>query len=320
MVMGFVFAILLSQIDYQVIFRMKEVVFTVLYFLALGGVAVAVGQKKGIVNGTYIVLGDSIIINYEVLVELITCIFLISMLNRKKYSSDFSYRYRAIILLLLFSGNISLIIVVSTLIIVTLAIRDVKKAGLIGIGTIVWWGSVYIFLEKIAKIPIWEKILQKQLADSIQVMGNIYMTASGGIFGLGFGNTSIQEGVFSIEQSYITSLISQQFGILGILIFLILYMIFFWRAGIVVAKANTPEAFSVAAVITIRYAVLFIFNLLNVNSGLLGDRDSFPFVGYSGTENLLNMVLLGVLLSVSRRNYIGTSRRRLPLMKGWEEI
>ena len=226
MVMGFVFAILLSQIDYQVIFRMKEVVFTVLYFLALGGVAVAVGQKKGIVNGTYIVLGDSIIINYEVLVELITCIFLISMLNRKKYSSDFSYRYRAIILLLLFSGNISLIIVVSTLIIVTLAIRDVKKAGLIGIGTIVWWGSVYIFLEKIEKIPIWEKILQKQLADSIQVMGNIYMTASGGIFGLGFGNTSIQEGVFSIEQSYITSLISQQFGILGILIFLILYMIF----------------------------------------------------------------------------------------------
>ena len=146
------------------------------------------------------------------------------------------------------------------------------------------------------------------------------MTASGGIFGLGFGNTSIQEGVFTIEQSYITSLISQQFGILGILIFLILYMIFFWRAGIVVAKANTPEAFSVAAVITIRYAVLFIFNLLNVNSGLLGDRDSFPFVGYSGTENLLDMVLLGVLLSVSRRNYIGTSRRRLPLMKGWEKI
>ena len=57
-----------------------------------------------------------------------------------------------------------------------------------------------------------------------------------------------------------------------------------------------------AAVITIRYMVLFGINLLVAVNLLPPTNVRMPFVSYSGTGLIFDFFLLGILLSISRKS------------------
>ena len=123
---------------------------------------------------------------------------------------------------------------------------------------------------------------------------------SGQIFGEGLGNGSqVQYGFLPEPHTdFIFSVIAQEWGALGVLIFFILYFILIWRILKISAESesNFPRLFSVGfAIILISQ---FVTNV-GMNLSLLPVVGIYlPFVSYGGSGLIANFVSLGILQSI----------------------
>lgn len=269
---------------------------------------------KGTDQGVYILAGDALYLNYGILVEFVACIILPKMICEARYFSFYLEGYGMFMTLLIFSGNIRAILIVSIVSVALLMIKEPKKAVLTGAGTVIFCFSAYEISGKLLKASAWKEMIQAQLLNQTLGMENIYRIAAGGVFGAGVGEVYISGNAAQAECGYITSLISGQFGWFGLIVFLLIYLLFFWRAGTTVMTARTTQDFYLAAAITIKYAAALLLNLLCAGNILPLSSIGIPFVSYGGTQMMFDMVLLGVLLGISRKTR--KSRRLIIPRKG----
>ncbi len=122
---------------------------------------------------------------------------------------------------------------------------------------------------------------------------------AGGILGRGHNEASQTRYGFLSEPhtDFIFSAIAEEFGLIGVSVIIILYLILFWRIMLIAinSKSNFPRLFSVGFTI-----ILFIetFIHIGVNLGTLPVIGiSLPFVSYGGSGLIMNYISLGILLS-----------------------
>ncbi len=136
--------------------------------------------------------------------------------------------------------------------------------------------------------------LNYQLNQALIALGN------GGMFGVGPGQ-SRQSHLFLPESygDFILSIIGEEYGFIGILVIISLFILIFWR-GMIIAK-NAPDNFGyfLATGIIITFA-FYVFVNSGVNSGLLPTTGlPMPFISYGGTAVLIYSAAIGVLLNIS---------------------
>ncbi len=138
-----------------------------------------------------------------------------------------------------------------------------------------------------------------QLKQSLVALGN------GGIFGLGPG-LSRQSDLFLPESygDFIFSIIGEEYGFVGALIIVCVYIFLIWR-GMIIAK-HAPDPFGYFLSIGIVAALsLNAFINLGVNTGLLPTTGMpLPFVSYGGTAAVFQAGAIGVLLNISSKTGI----------------
>ena len=304
---------IVSKLDYQKWYRIR---FFSLTFLVIIGMKVAFFPEmwKGTDQGVYISAGDALYLNYGILLEFVACIIFPKVICENRYFFCYLRWYGMFMTLLIFSGNIRAIFIVSIVSVALLMIKEPKKAVLTGVGTVIFCFGAYEILGKLLKASVWKEMIQAQLLNQTPGMENIYRIATGGVFGAGVGEVYISGNTTQAECGYITSLISGQFGWFGLIVFLLIYLLFFWRAGTTVMAARTTQDFYLAAAITIKYAAALLLNLLCAGNILPLSSIGIPFVSYGGTQMMFDMVLLGVLLGISRKTR--KSRRLIIPRKG----
>lgn len=125
---------------------------------------------------------------------------------------------------------------------------------------------------------------------------------SGGILGKGFAKGSqTQYGFLSVPQTdFIFSAIAEEFGLVGVLVLLLLFITLLWRIIKISLEAelNFPRLFSIGLAV-----VLFIqfFIHIGVNLGFLPVIGvSLPLVSYGGSGLLMTYIGLGILLSMRK--------------------
>jgi len=140
--------------------------------------------------------------------------------------------------------------------------------------------------------------------DGYQIIQSRIALGSGGIFGLGLGNS--REKFFYLPENhtdFIMSIVGEEIGLLGSMLVLILFLALLYR-GLRIAKASTePFHAMLAAGLTFLICFQALINL-GVIMGLLPPTGvSMPFLSYGGSSLLVFMAAAGLLMNVSRLNY-----------------
>ena len=139
------------------------------------------------------------------------------------------------------------------------------------------------------------------LGDSWQVVQSLYAIGSGGLFGLGLGQ-SRQKFLYLPEpqNDFIFSIICEELGFFGALLVVVLFVILIWK-GIKIAM-HAPDAFSGMLVggITALIGIQVLMNIAVVTSSMPATGIPLPFFSYGGTSLLFILLGMGVILNVSR--------------------
>ena len=126
---------------------------------------------------------------------------------------------------------------------------------------------------------------------------------SGQLFGTGIGNDSqVQYGFLPESHTdFIFSAMAQEWGLIGIIIFFIAYVILIWRVLVIAltAESNFPRLFAVGFAITL--IAQFIINI-GMNLSLLPVVGLYlPFASYGGSGLIGNFISIGILQSIRTR-------------------
>jgi len=133
-----------------------------------------------------------------------------------------------------------------------------------------------------------------------QVIQSLYAIASGGMFGLGLGQSRQKSFLPEAHNDIIFSIICEELGFIGAAVVLLLFGILIWR-GVKIAL-NAPDTFSAltAMGIVILIASQVLINVAVVTNSMPNTGVPLPLISYGGTSLIVAMSLIGVLLNISR--------------------
>lgn len=139
--------------------------------------------------------------------------------------------------------------------------------------------------------------------DSYQLVQGWYAFGSGGLTGLGIGMSRQKYGYLPMAYNdFIFAVVGEELGLLGTLFVVALFLLLLWAGLRIAQQAPDLRGQLVAGGAT---AVFGIQALLNV-CGVLGlfplSGKPLPFLSYGGSSILSCMLLVGLILSVSRRS------------------
>ena len=138
-----------------------------------------------------------------------------------------------------------------------------------------------------------------------QINQALLAIGSGGIFGLGLGN-SLQKFNYLPEPvgDSIFAIIGEELGFLGA-VFLVLLFAFFAFRGMKIAK-NAPDRFSQIVAVGISSWIISqaFINIASICGLIPLTGIPLPFVSYGGTSIVFLMTGVGILLNISKHSEI----------------
>ena len=137
--------------------------------------------------------------------------------------------------------------------------------------------------------------------DGWQVIQGLYAIGSGGLFGVGLGQSK-QKYLYIPEphNDFIFAIIAEELGFVGCIAVIILFGIFIWRGLLISMKAQDSFGSLVAVGITSLVGIQAIINIAVVTSSMPATGMSLPFISYGGTALLILLFSMGILLNISR--------------------
>ncbi len=151
------------------------------------------------------------------------------------------------------------------------------------------------------RIEIWfnpEKFPQE---GGWQTLQGLRAIGSGGIFGLGLGNSRQKYSYVSQPQNdFIFTITCEELGFIGAAAVIILFSILVWRGVVIALRA--PDNFSqlVAIGISFKVALQVLLNIAVVTNAAPNTGISLPFFSYGGTAMVVQLAEMGTLLAISR--------------------
>ncbi len=156
------------------------------------------------------------------------------------------------------------------------------------------------FAYRFSRIKTWLDPFSDMLGSGYQIVQGLYAVASGGVFGLGLGQSRQKTFIPEAYTDIIFAIICEELGLVGAIVIISLFAILIWR-GIKIAL-NSPDMFNclVAVGITTMIGFQALVNIAVVTNTIPNTGQPLPFISYGGTSLLLTMASVGILLNISR--------------------
>ncbi len=151
------------------------------------------------------------------------------------------------------------------------------------------------------RINTWRDPFSYMQGDGYQIVQSLYSIGSGGLMGLGLGQ-SRQKFLYLPEEhnDFIFSVVCEELGFIGALAILILFALLIIRGYWLAMHMNDRYSFLVTAGLTTLLAIQVILNVAVVTNLIPCTGISLPFFSYGGTALLIQLAEMGVILSASR--------------------
>ena len=170
-------------------------------------------------------------------------------------------------------------------------------AGAVGVlGAI----AVLAFPYRIGRIKTWLDPWADPTGTGFQTIQSLYAVASGGLFGLGLGQSRQKTFIPEAYNDIIFAIICEELGLVGAALVILLFAVLIWRGVKIAMNAKDQFGMLVATGITAVIAFQSIINIGVVTNTIPNTGQPLPFVSYGGTSLLFLMGMVGILLNVSR--------------------
>ena len=136
---------------------------------------------------------------------------------------------------------------------------------------------------------------------SHQTRQSLYAIGSGGLLGLGLGN-SRQKYLYLPEpqNDFIFSVICEELGLVGAALILALFGLLIWRGALIALRAPDKFGTLLAMGLISQVGLQVLLNVAVVSNTIPNTGISLPFFSYGGTSLVMLLCEMGVVLSVSR--------------------
>lgn len=139
------------------------------------------------------------------------------------------------------------------------------------------------------------------LGDGWQVVQSLLALGSGGLTGLGLGN-SVQKNLYLpfAQNDFILAIIGEELGFVGIFCLIVVYLLLLWRGCHVAMNAADYTGMMLAAGIIMMVGLQVVINIAVVTSSMPATGIILPFVSYGGNALLIFMGAMGILINISK--------------------
>ena len=213
--------------------------------------------------------------------------------------------FGVVALLLLFEPHMSATVIIAVIVAAIIFTAGAKMSHLIPIGLLGVIGCAvlaYTSEYRWKRIMIFLDPWQDMQGDGWQIIQSLYAIGSGGLFGVGLGQ-SVQKYMYIPEphNDFIFSILAEELGLIGVITVMILFGIFIWRGITIAMKA--PDLFGtlVAIGITVMIGIQAIFSIAVTSSSMPVTGIPLPFFSYGGTALVMLLCCVGILLNISRQ-------------------
>ena len=174
------------------------------------------------------------------------------------------------------------------------------KIGLVGLMGIV--ALIIVAPYRMARIISFLNPWSDPLGSGFQIIQSLYAIGPGGLLGQGFLNSHQKHFYLPEPQTdFIFSIISEEFGFLGVLIVISFFFFLFYRSVKISLKSNGLFQKFLAFGLSIGILIQATLNLCVVIGLIPVTGVTLPFFSYGGSSLLVTMISIGIILSISRK-------------------
>ena len=159
------------------------------------------------------------------------------------------------------------------------------------------------FFPDMVRLATWIERIREFTTDSdggFQVQQSKVAIANGGFFGMGPGQSIQRNFLPSSYADFIYAILVEEYGLLGGLFVISLYMGFFFRITRLVTKST--KAFGAMVVTGLGFSFVFqaFINIAVATHLVPVTGVTLPMISLGGTSIIMNCISLGIILSVSK--------------------
>lgn len=219
--------------------------------------------------------------------------------------------FGTIALLLILEPHYSGIVIIGILTVIMLYIGGMKTKYLL-IGGIGLLGVILILAVTgglsyaMSRMDGWGQSLTASRGTDLwdttwQTRNSLYAIGSGGLWGLGLGQ-SRQKYLYLPEpqNDFIFAIVVEELGLIGATIILLIFALLIWR-GITLSLRSKDKFGKLLGIgLTSQIGVQVILNILVITDWLPNTGISLPFFSYGGSSLIMLLAQMGIVLSISR--------------------
>jgi cell division protein FtsW len=143
------------------------------------------------------------------------------------------------------------------------------------------------------------------MAKTWQTRQSLYAIGSGGLLGLGLGQ-SRQKYLYLPEpqNDFIFAIVCEELGFIGALIIIILFALLVWRGITISLKAKDKFGMLFGIGLSMQIGLQVVLNIAVVTNTIPNTGIGLPFFSYGGSSLVVLLAQMGIILSISRTSAI----------------
>lgn len=150
------------------------------------------------------------------------------------------------------------------------------------------------------RVKIW--LAPENYDDGYQTVQSLYAVGSGGLFGLGFGN-SVQKMGFIPEShnDMIFSVVCEELGLVGAVFIIIVFLVLLYRLAVIAMNADDRFGGLLVSGVMAHIAVQLLINVGVVTNTIPPTGVPLPLISYGGSSIIFILMEMGIVMSVAGR-------------------
>lgn len=165
-------------------------------------------------------------------------------------------------------------------------------------------GAILIIPEKfryrLERITTWLDPWSDPTDSGFQTIQSLYAVASGGLFGVGLGQSRQKSFIPEAHNDIIFAIICEELGLIGAALVVVLFAVLVWRGIRIAINARDNFGMLVATGISATIAFQSLINIGVVTNTIPNTGQPLPFISYGGTSLVFTMGMMGILLNISK--------------------
>lgn len=220
--------------------------------------------------------------------------------------------------LLFLEPHLSGIILVATISVAMILCGGANRKQFLILGTSVLAAAVIIIVVQAnipgsyvaVRIKSWQNPFADVLNDTWQTANSIIAIGSGGLFGLGLGN-SRQKYLYLPEtkNDFVFPIVCEELGFVGALAIILVFFLLVIEGFSIAVRCKDRFGMLIAVGITTQIGIQTVLNLAVVSNLIPNTGISLPFFSYGGTALIMQLAEMGIMLNISQQRYYPDEHR-----------